>query len=232
VISLKFIIAGVGPGDPDMITADALRAIREADLVLIPHSHAERASAAEQIVRAHIPELDAVPLLFPMTSDAEKRDASLYGQLEALRPRWQGAQTVVLPVIGDSTLYSTGFYLYNLWKDMVPDLKLELKPGISAHNFAAALTGSFLAMSDEIFAVVSATAPRERIISALKAADSAALYKPAALKGALRETVEAAGPWKRILRADRAGLPGQKIIEGSAALEPPDEYLSVLLLWK
>ena len=33
------------------------------------------------------------------------------------------------------------------------------------------------------------------------------MYKPCALKESLKETVTAAGPWRKILRIDRAGLP-------------------------
>jgi len=229
---MKFIVAGVGPGDPDLVTFGALKLIERADLVLSPHSHAERASVAEQAVRPHLPNLKTTPVLFPMTDDTASRDASLKKQLEELRPLWQNAETVVLPVIGDSTLYATGFYLYELWKQIIPDLELELTPGISAHCLAAAKSSSFLAMGADILAVVPATAPRGRIVAALKAADAAAVYKPCALRGQLRATVEEAGPWKKILRVDRAGLPDQKIFSGGAALEPAGEYLSILLLWR
>jgi precorrin-2/cobalt-factor-2 C20-methyltransferase len=232
VILLKFIIAGVGPGDPDLVTVGALKALKSADLVLVPHSHAERASVAGQIVKTHLPDLKTVPLIFPMTGNAQQRDVRLREQLNAIRPQWQGAGSVVLPVIGDSTLYATGFYLYELWKEMEPSLELCLIAGISAHNFAASRAHSFLAMGEEIFSVIPGTADRDRIIEALKAANSAALYKPSALRGALRETVEAAGPWKKTLRIDRAGLPDERILQGFAALEPAEEYLSILLLWK
>jgi len=229
---MKFIVAGVGPGDPDLVTTGALRAIRSAGLVLSPHSRAERASVAEAAVRAHIPELETAPVVFPMTSDAQKRDAELKAQLKALRPRWEHAETIVLPVIGDSTLYATGFYLYELWKELVPGLELVLLPGISAHCLAAAKSGHFLAMGQEILTIVPATAEPEKIAAALKATDAAAVYKPVALREQLRPVVESAGPWARILRIDRAGLPDQKIFEGSAALDPAEEYLSILLLWR
>ena len=232
MICLKFTVAGVGPGDPALVTVGALELVKNADIVLSPHSKMERASVAEQAVAAHIPDLVTTPILFPMTSDAEKRDALLMEQLEALRPQWQGARSIVLPVIGDSTLYATGFYLYELWKKLVPDLELELLPGISAHCLAAAKSTSFLAMGTEILTIIPATAPEERIIAALKSTDSAAVYKPSALKGRLRAVVESAGEWKKILRIDRAALPDQRVLEGSEALEQAKEYLSILLLWR
>ncbi len=229
---MKFTVVGVGPGDPDLVTVGALKAVRNADLVLAPRSRAGQAGVAETVVRAHIPDLAVAPVLFPMTSDAGKRDAELKAQLEALRPRWRNARTSVLPVIGDSTLYATGFYLYGLWKELVPDLELELLPGISAHSLAAAASGSFLAMGTEIFTVVPATASQAKIAAALAAADSAAIYKPSALGDRLRAVVETSGPWSAPLRVDRAGLPDQRILRGEAALASAEEYLSILLLWR
>lgn len=229
---MKFIVVGVGPGDPDLVTIGALKIIEKADLVLSPHSKHERASVAEQAVRAHLPNMNVCPILFPMINDAAKRDAELADQLEALRPKWENAETAVLPVIGDSTLYATGFYLYELWKKLAPSLELELVPGISAHCLAAAKSSSFLAMGTEILTIIPANAEPERIKAALRATDSAAVYKPCILKGELENVVRAAGPWEKILRIDRAGLPDQKIYEGDAALAPAEEYLSILLLWR
>jgi len=46
--------------------------------------------------------------------------------------------------------------------------------------------------------------------------------------------VERSGPWRTILRIDRAGLPDERIVEGEEALVPSSEYLSVvqLLRWR
>ncbi len=229
---MKFIVAGVGPGDPDLITISALNAIKNADLVLCPRSRTNREGVAEEVVLHHFPDLKIWPVFFPMTKDAERRDAELFRQIEALRPQWENAQTAVLPVIGDSSLYATGFYLHKIWRKIVPDLALELRAGISAHSFAAAATSSFLAMGSEIFTVIPGGAEISRITNALSSADCAAIYKPSSLGEDLRHAVESTGPWKKILRVDRAGLPDQKIFEGKNALENYEEYLSILLLWR
>lgn len=231
-MSLKLIVVGVGPGDTDNITVGALETVRKADLVLTPHAADGKASVAEQVVRAHLRDLETLPVVFPMVNDAAERDAALRKQLEELRPRWSGVQTVALPVIGDASLYATGAYLYDVWKQLAPDLELRLVPGISAYSFAAARSDVFLAMGEEILAIIPGTAPAERISRALAAADSAAVFKPSALKEGLRKIVSDAGPWKKMLRIDRAGLPDEKIRRGEEALEQAREYLSILLLWR
>ena len=229
---MRLIVAGVGPGDPGMVTAGALRALEDADLVLIPHSRDGRPSVAEGAVRAHLRDGVAVSVVFPMIRDAQGRDAALRERLEELRPRWEGAGNVVLPVIGDSALYATGAYLYDVWKELVPDLELVLVPGVSAHSLAAACARRFLALGEDVLCVVPGTAEPGRIEAALRAADAAALYKPSALGDGLRPLVQRAGPWRETVRVDRAGLPDERILSGDEALAAAEEYLSVLLLWR
>lgn len=229
---MKFIVVGVGPGDAGNITLGALETIKAADLVLMPHSADGRPGVAEQVVRTHLKDLKVLPILFPMVNDASVRDGSLKKQLEELRPIWQHAETAVLPVIGDASLYASGAYLYDVWKQLAPGLKLSLVPGISACSFAAARSDVFLAMGEEILTIIPGTAPAENISKALAAADSAAVFKPGALRDRLKKIVSDAGPWRKILRVDRGGLSDEKILHGEEALEQAREYLSILLLWR
>ncbi|MDR3265440.1 MAG: precorrin-2 C(20)-methyltransferase [Synergistaceae bacterium] len=229
---MKFIAVGVGPGDPDLITIKALKVIEAADLVLVPVSGGERASVAEAIVRAHLKNLETVPVVFPMTKDEASRDRRLREQFEALRPRWTRARSVVLPVIGDSALYATAAYLCDAWRTLDPSVELELIPGVSAHSLAASCAGRFLALGDAVFSIVPGTAGPDIVARALSICDSAALYKPSALKDDLRPVVTSAGPWSRVLRVERAGLPDERIVRDDDALSPTPEYLSILLLWR
>lgn len=229
---MKLTVVGIGPGAPDLLTLRALNTLKEADLVMVPRAKDGKAGVAELAVLENLGEIKTLPLLFPMISDAEKRDAKLREQLEESRALWEGAENVALPVIGDSALYATGSYLFDVWRGLVPELELALVPGISAHQLAASCAGRFIAMAEDVLSIIPCTGDAEKIKKALAAADSAALYKPSALGGALRETVEACGPWRRMIRVDRAGLPDERIIEGGAALGAAEEYLSVLLLWR
>lgn len=225
-------VAGIGPGDPDLVTAGALRTLEKADLVLLPCSKSGRQSVAGEIISSHLPGLEAIPFLFPMTGDASARDVILREQLSRLESRWRRAESVVLPVIGDSTLYATGSYLYSVWRELVPDLQLRLIPGVSAHAAAASRAGEFLAMGEQVLTIVPGTAEHGTISKTLACAGVAAIYKPSALKDALKPLVASAGPWRKIVRLDRAGLPGERILEGGEALEQADEYLSIMLLWR
>ena len=230
---MKLVVVGVGPGGVDHMTVGALRAVQEAELTLVPRSGVGKPGVAEGALAERLGDaFDPVPIVFPMVYDAARRDAELRVQLEGLRPRWQGVRTVALPVIGDSALYATGAYLYGVWRELVPDLELQLVPGVSAHSLAASCARRFLALGEEVLCVVPGTAEPSKIEAALKAADAAALYKPSALGEELAGLVARSGPWRETIRVDRAGLPEERVLRGAEALAPAKEYLSVLLLWR
>jgi precorrin-2/cobalt-factor-2 C20-methyltransferase len=228
---MKLYGIGVGPGDPELVTLKAIRLIKEADVALAPVSAEGRPSVAWGIVSNHL-DRDRQELIFPMTRDAAVRDEKLREQLRGLDARLDDSAEIAVPVIGDSALFATVAYLWNVWKELRPDLELELVPGVSAHSLAASMGAEFLALGEERLLVVPATADDEDLVDSLKAADAVALYKPSALGEALRQVVEAAGPWARMVRVHRAGLKGQRVVRGDGALEPTDDYLTVLLLWR
>lgn len=230
--SMKLKIVGVGPGDPNLITVKALNTIKEADLVFTPHSHNDRPSVAEQVFRPYLPNLKTVPLIFPMIHDSSRRDYLLKEQLETVRSKWEKCKNIVLPVIGDSFLYATGSYLYDVFTQLTPNIELELVPGIAAYSLAASATSSFLVMRDEVMSIVPASRDIKKVKKALKNSDTVALYKPYILKNKLREIIIECGPWRKICRIDRAGLPDEVILEGDSALKQAEEYLSIILLWR
>lgn len=225
---------GVGPGDPEMVTLGATEAINGADAVFLPVSGKGRASVAGGVyesISAGNPR-KTHRFWFPMTVDADARDAEIVRRLEELRPVWEGAETVAVPVIGDSALYSTTAYLYAAWRTLCPELELRLIPGISAHSLASSIAGEFMALGEERLAILPGSCQRDLLAETLAACDCAALYKPSALGDGLPELIRETGPWRRVLRVHRAGLDEQLMLSGEEAVSPTDDYLSVILLWR
>jgi len=225
---MKIIVAGVGPGKADLISLSAVNAAKESDLILVPRSN-DKTGVAENLISQYVKDKEIISILFPMTHDSKRRSEIISGQLEKLKSKLKDFQKIFFPVIGDSVLYSTGAYLIEELQKFFPELEFEFIPGISAHSLACACAKKFMAMSEEIFCVIPGTAESEKILTALKSCDSAAIYKPKALKDKkIFDFIKT--KFSKIIRVDFAGFPNEKIFEGSQALENINKYLSIILL--
>ena len=68
----KFTGIGVGPGDPELLTLKAVRALHEADVVIAPRTEKRDDSIALSIARPHMrSETEVLELIFPMVYHAE-----------------------------------------------------------------------------------------------------------------------------------------------------------------
>ena len=226
---MKLFIAGLGPGDSNLITLSALNNAKNSDLILIPKSNKNNSQGvAESIIRNFIPDRKFAYIFFPMINDSEQRDKIILEQILNIKSQLEKANNIFFPVIGDSLLYSTGAYLIDAMRKIFTDIEVNFIPGISAHSLAAACAKKFLAMSDEILSIIPGTADPERIKAILKNSDAAAIYKPTAIQN-IKDVLT---KYEKIIRVDFAGIPDkEKIYEGEQALENVNQYLSIILLW-
>ena len=103
---------GVGPGDPELLTAKAIRLLRECDAVAAPKSADGRQTALD-IASPYIGQ-DKTILLFdmPMTHDRQARNASHDAAADALCALLDEGKPVVFLTLGDPTIYSTYWYVH------------------------------------------------------------------------------------------------------------------------
>ena len=99
----RLIGVGVGPGDPELLTLAAVRAIRESDCILLPNEKKEECYAYK-IVRQVVPEIeekDVCPMQFPMTKDADVLRAAQDRCFDEVRTRMMQGKKLVFLTIGD-----------------------------------------------------------------------------------------------------------------------------------
>ena len=138
---MRLVGVGVGPGDPELVTVKGVRALREADLVVVPVMNADERGRAEATVRAHV---DAEPqrLVFALDdrggATAERRtawEAAADRIADALKG---GAATVAFATLGDPNVYSTFTYLADAVRERLPEVVVETVPGIAERFVRAA----------------------------------------------------------------------------------------------
>ena len=105
---------GVGPGDPELMTLQAVRVIRECDLILAPGKE-PRETVAWQIAAGAVPELEekeAVGIHMPMTKDPDTLKKAHGEAAERIIQELAKGRRAAFLTLGDPCIYSTYLYVH------------------------------------------------------------------------------------------------------------------------
>jgi precorrin-2/cobalt-factor-2 C20-methyltransferase len=224
---------GVGPGDPELLTRKAERILRHADVVLAPVSKPGEVSVALETVREFLDEGRQEIILhqFPMTSDKSRLIPAWQEAAALIAGRILAGKDVAFITIGDPLLYSTFIYLLRIFRESYPQIDMEIIPGISSINTAAAVACIPLAEADERIAIIPATAGMEKVIEALATYDTVVLLKVKPLFGEILDVLRQMGREQSTLFVERVGSARQKVLTNFAEItrHVPD-YLSLMII--
>lgn len=224
---------GVGPGDPELLTRKAERILRNADVILAPVSNPADASVALGTIREFIDEKrqEIIVHQFPMTSDRSRLLPAWQEAAALIAAHAEAGRSVAFITIGDPLFYSTFIYLLRILREQWPQLPIEIIPGISSINAAAAQAGLPLVEADEKMVVIPATAGIEQIKAALETYETVVLLKVKPLFSEIIDLLSSTGREQRTVFVERVGSSRQKVLtefEEIAAHSP--DYLSLMII--
>ena len=148
---------GVGPGDVDLLTVKAVKAIQNADIIMCPASNEDRPSIAFAVVSPIIDKSknqEIVKLIFPMTKDKDVLEATWKKNAKIMAETVLSGKNVVYLTVGDPFLYSTWIYMHKDLKENYPDMDISVIPGIVSMFTFAAKVGVSIAEGAEKVAII------------------------------------------------------------------------------
>ena len=221
---------GVGPGDTDLLTVKAIKLLHHVDVILAAASPRNDASLALNIARPHLPEGAVTQRLdFPMTRDKSVLHDAWQHNAEIVAELLRQGKNLVFLTLGDPLIYSTFGYLLRTLRAIDDTLPIEVVPGITSYQAAAAKTGTILCEGSENLLLLAGINDEETLNNALEIADSAVILKAYKNCQAIYAALEKAERGETSLFASKLGLEGERLAKGLVNAPQAPHYLSLVL---
>ena len=224
---MRLIGGGVGPGDPELVTLKAVRALREAGRVFVPVLLQEERGRAEVTVRIHTGHERIERLVFSLDPRCRQSYWEAAGRRVAA---WLRAEegTAVFATIGDPNVYSTFSYLAARVKASVPEIVVETVPGITAMQALSAAAGVPLVEGLEPLVLLPLAGGATGLDEALGLGGTVVAYKGGRHLPEIAKALKESGRLAGALLGSHLGLEGEEIVPLSEVDTAP--YLSAVMI--
>jgi precorrin-2/cobalt-factor-2 C20-methyltransferase len=226
---------GVGPGDPELVTLKAMRALAQADLV-VHFAKAGSAGHARAIAASHIKAgVEELPLFYPMTSEVP-RNGSVYrdalrefydAAAAALATQLDAGRAVAVICEGDPLFYGSYMHLH---VRLAPRYQTEVIAGVTGMSGCWSAVGAPIAQGDDVFMVLPATLPELALERRLADADAAVVMKLGRHLPKIRRTLARVGRLERAIYVERGSTAAAVMMRLADKPDDVAPYFAIVLV--
>jgi precorrin-2/cobalt-factor-2 C20-methyltransferase len=230
----KIICTGLGPGDPDLMSLRAHRAVTSATQVAY-FRKAGRAGQARRIVTGLL-RADAVEhaMEYPVTTELPFDGPEYNDALARFYDDWAArlrevAQTsdVVVLCEGDPFFYGSFMHLYSRLSGVV---EMEVIPGITGMSGCWTATGQPITWGDDVLSVLMGTLPEADLVRFMTQADALVVMKTGRNLPKIRRALQAVGRLDSAWLVEAGTMPNQRIQRLTQANIEECPYFAIVLV--
>jgi len=231
----RLIGVGVGPGDPGLLTLNAIAALNEADVVA-HFAKAGNASNARAIAAAHLKQgVEELPLHYPITTEIPKADAAYRQALAAfydfsaaaVAERLDAGRVVAVIAEGDPLFYGSYMHLH---VRLAPHYSTEVIAGVTGMSGCWSSIATPIAQGDDVFTVLAATLPEFELERRLADSDAAVVMKIGRNLPKVRRALDRAGRLDRAIYVERGTMANAQVMKLADKLDTPAPYFAIVLV--
>ena len=222
---------GVGPGDPELLTLKALKALQSVPVICVPQASNQRDSYALTIVKDYVkPEQEILRAPFP-TDDADGAARTWRKASKLVADRLVKGQDVAFLTEGDPMLFSTFSYVLSGVKELCPEAPVVIIPGISSVMAAAASSGEPLVTHKQKLAILPAAYGLDDLSEATSNFDTVVLMKVSPIIVKALADLEGLGLTAQSTYVRRVTTDREKVIKDVTEIKDEDlDYFSLLIV--
>jgi precorrin-2/cobalt-factor-2 C20-methyltransferase len=235
ILKGKLTGVGTGPGDPELMTLKAVRAINEADVVAFFCKKGSTGNG-RTIVEAHIrPGTIELPLVYPVTIETHKDEDDYKNPIndffdrsaEEIASYLDAGKNVAVLSEGDPLFYGSYMHLHLRLKDLY---QADVIAGVTAMSGCWSMTGLPLVQGDDILSVLPGTLSEEKLAERLAVTDGAVIMKVGRNLPKIRRALASVGKLSGALYVERGTMANGAAERLETRDESPAPYFSIVLV--
>lgn len=211
----KIICAGLGPGDPDLISVRADRLVRSARHVAYFRKKGRKGNARRIVEGMLADDCTEYAMEYPVTTELPFDSPEYVAQLSAFYDHWAaqlaelatGTDVVVL-CEGDPLFYGSFMHLFVRLRDRA---EVEIIPGVPGMVGCWNVTDLPITWGDDVLAVLMGTLGEDELVSHMHGADALVIMKTGRNLPKVRRALERVGRLQDAWLVERGTMPGERI---------------------
>ncbi|WP_208246821.1 precorrin-2 C(20)-methyltransferase (plasmid) [Rhizobium sp. T1470] len=231
----RLIGVGTGPGDPELLTLKAVKAIEAAHVVAY-FAKQGRGGNGKSIVEPLLSaEKTLLPLYYPVTTEIEKSEEAYRNQIttfydqsaDAVAVHLEKGRTVAVLSEGDPLFYGSYMHLHIRLANRYPT---EVIPGISAMSGCWSLAGIPIVQGDDVLSVLPGTMAEAELQRRLSDTQAAVIMKVGRNLPKIRRALEASGRLAEAVYVERGTMANAAMTKLVDRLDGDAPYFSLVLV--
>ncbi len=234
-MSGKLYGVGTGPGDPELLTLKAVRAIQSADVVAF-FAKRGNASNARAIAAAHFrPGQIEEALDYPVTTEIHRHHEDYKSQINGfydegatrLATHLDAGRTVAVLSEGDPLLYGSYMHLH---VRLAPRYDTEVIAGITAMSGSWSHAGLPLVQGDDVLTILPGTLDQPDLVRRLGDSEGAVIMKLGRNLPKVRAALAEAGKLDRAVYVERGTMANGFSMKLADKHDDSAPYFSLILV--